>query len=116
MSERLRFYFDESVELAVSEQVARAGIEVVSAHSLNALGDPDIEHLRRATNMGCVLCTYDSDFLILANQGIEHAGILFAVEQKTSIGDWVLEIRSLHATTSAEQAQGQVFYVSRKRP
>ncbi len=37
----LRFYFDESVDLAVSEQLTLAGLDVVSAHSLDKLGDKD---------------------------------------------------------------------------
>lgn len=36
MSEIL-FYFDESVELAVSEQLNASGIDVVSAHSWKVL-------------------------------------------------------------------------------
>lgn len=70
MSDELSFYFDESVELAVSEQLEIAGIDVVSAHSLAVLGDSDSNHLKRATEMGRVLCTYDTDFLIMASEGV----------------------------------------------
>jgi predicted nuclease of predicted toxin-antitoxin system len=111
----LRFYFDENVQVAVSEQLRRAGFDVVSAHDLGTLGEEDTKHLQRATEMGRVLCTYDDDFLALANQGFEHAGIVFAQHEKTSIGDWVREIRSLYAAITAEQAQGQVFYVRTKK-
>ncbi|MBZ0318395.1 MAG: DUF5615 family PIN-like protein [Anaerolineae bacterium] len=113
MSE-LRFYFDESVELAVSEQLAAGKIDVVSAHSLEKLGDEDINHLQRATELGRVLCTYDSDFLILAAEGVEHAGIVYAQQQKTSIGDWVRGIRVLHTRMTAEESQGQVIFLSLK--
>lgn len=110
MSELL-FYFDENVELAVSEQLEKAGFDVVSVRSLNTRGTEDIEHLQTATTMGRVLCTYDSDFLSLASQGIEHAGIAFAQSEKTTIGDWVRELRFLHSTVTAEQARGQIFYI-----
>lgn len=59
----IRFYFDESVELAVSEQLRASGFDTVSAHSLDQLGDDDDSHLQRATDMGRALCTYDADFL-----------------------------------------------------
>ena len=96
-SNKLTLYFDESVELAVSEQLAAGGLDVVSAHSLETLGDDDRNHLERATGMGRVLCTYDADFLRLAAEGVEHAGIIFAQQQKASIGGWLKEIRALHA-------------------
>ena len=70
--------------------------------------------LERATAMGRVLCTYDSDFLRLAHEGAEHAGIIFAHQQKGSIGGWVREIRALHAQLSAEGIAGQVIFLSHK--
>ncbi len=110
----LRFYFDESVELAVSEQISRLGIDVVSAHSLDRLSDTDAEHLQRATEMGRVFCTYDDDFLVLAQSGVEHAGILFATQDRRSIGDWVREVRFLHATLTSDEAQGQILFVKKR--
>ena len=103
---------DESVELAVSEQLTIVGIDVVSAHSLEKLGDSDTNHLIRATEMGRVLCTYDTDFLRLATDNTEHCGIVFATHQKTSIGGWVREIRVLHSRYSAEDLKGMVVYLT----
>lgn len=110
----MRFYFDESVELAVSQQMEAAGFDVVSAHSLDKLGDTDQNHLQRATRMGCVLCTYDSDFLRIAKEDINHGGIIFAQQQKASIGGWMRELRALHAHFSAEEMTGQVVFLSKK--
>ena len=107
-----RFYFDESVQLAVSQQLALSGLDVVSAHSLDELGDSDSNHLIRATEMGRVLCTYDVDFLVLANEMTDHAGIIFATQKKTSIGGWVREIRALHSQMQAEDFVGLVIYLS----
>jgi hypothetical protein len=110
----LRFYFDESVDLAVSEQLAIAGADVVSAHSLDKLGDKDITHLQRAAEMERVLCTCDADFLALASQGIEHAGVVYGHKRKISIGDWVREIRFLRVTRTAEDAVGRIFFVQKR--
>lgn len=110
----MRFYFDESVELAVSQQLERAGIDVVSAHSLDLLGDSDDHHLQRATALERVLCTYDQDFLRLAAEGIHHYGILFAQRQTASIGGWVREIKLIHAENEADALIGQVLYLSMK--
>ncbi len=111
MSE-LKFYLDENVQVAVVEQLARWNIDAVSAKSLEKLGDSDINHLQRATEMGRVLCTYDQDFLRMHAEGIEHAGIAFAKQYFAGIGGWVRELRALHASTTAEEMRGQVEYLS----
>jgi predicted nuclease of predicted toxin-antitoxin system len=108
----LRFYFDESVELAVSQQLQYAGIDVVSAHSLELLGDSDENHLQRATMLGRVLCTYDQDFLRLASDGMSHSGIIFAHQQRASIGGWVREIKAIHAQMQVSELENQVIYLA----
>jgi hypothetical protein len=113
LTDTLRFYFDESVDLAVSEQLALAGLDVVSAHSLDKLGDEDPSHLQRAVEMGRILCTCDTDFIILAQEGIEHAGIVFGAMQRFTVGDWIRYIRRLHATKSVEDVENLVLYVER---
>lgn len=110
----MRFYFDESVELAVSQQLERAGIDVVSAHSLDLLGERDDNHLQRATALERVLCTYDQDFLRLAAEGMPHYGIIFAQQQTASIGGWVREIKLIHAEKEADDFIGQVVYLAMK--
>jgi len=62
--------------------------------------------------MGRVLCTYDQDFLRLAASGVEHAGLIFAQQQKASIGGWVKEIRAIHALMQAEDIAGQIVFLS----
>jgi predicted nuclease of predicted toxin-antitoxin system len=110
----LTYYFDESVELVISLQLKEYNLDVVSAHSLSQLGDSDVNHLQRATQMGRVLCTYDSDFLRLAAENSEHAGIVFAQQEKMSIGSWIHGLRSFHSRLSAEEVYGQVLYLSMK--
>lgn len=108
----VRFYLDENVPVEVGHQLERAGLDVVSARSLDLLGAADVDHLQRASEMGRVLCTHDQDFLRLASEGAEHAGIAFAQQSRASIGGWVRELRQLHAWFSAEQVAGQVFFLS----
>lgn len=62
--------------------------------------------------MGRILCTYDQDFLRLATEIPNHSGIIFAQQQKASIGGWVREIRVLHAENQAEDLVGQVIFLS----
>jgi hypothetical protein len=71
-------------------------------------------HLQRATDMGRVLCTYDTDFLKLSHSFLDHAGIIFAVLDNTGNGDWVREIRQHHATRTAEELRGQLFFLQHR--
>lgn len=64
MSE-IRFYLDENMNPAIAEQLAKSDIDVVTVRDIEQLGDRDINHLQRATEMGRVLCTHDTDFLKL---------------------------------------------------
>jgi hypothetical protein len=110
----MRFYFDESIELAVSQQLERAGIDVVSAHSMDLLGESDANHLQGATELEPVLCTYDQDFLRMATEGIYHYGIIFAQQRAASIGAWVREIKLIHAEKEADDLIEQVVFLSMK--
>ena len=94
---------------AVADQLLVHGIDAVSARTLDQLGDTDINHLQRATRIGRVLCTHDQDFLRMANEVVEHAGIAFAQQYEASIGGWVRALRALHTGVSAEDAVGRVF-------
>ena len=62
----IRFYLDENMQVAIADQLKRRGIDVVTVRDLNLLGDTDINHLKRAVEMGRVLCTYDADYVELA--------------------------------------------------
>lgn len=90
MGAAIRLYLDEHIPLAIASQLRRREIEVFTLQELGVLGDSNANHLERATKMGCVLCTYDDDFLKLAADGMEHAGIVFGNQLRHSIGDWVI--------------------------
>jgi hypothetical protein len=108
----LRFFLDENVPTEVAHQLRLSGIDAVSARDLGRLGHKDPDHLRNATREGRTLCTHDPDFLRLAAEGVEHAGIAFAPQNRVSIGGWVRALRALHARYDAEGARNQVFFLS----
>jgi uncharacterized protein with PIN domain len=108
----LRFFLDENVPTEIARQLRLSGIDAVSARDLRRLGLEDPDHLSYATGQGQVLCTHDQDFLRLAAEGIEHAGIAFSPQDRVSIGGWVRSLRALHARFDAEQARNQVFFLS----
>ncbi len=102
MAAAIRLYLDENVPVVIAPQLRRKGIEVVTVRDLGRLGDSDENHLARATAMGYVLCTCDSDYLRLAASGVEHAGIVFGRQTRHTIGDWVRGLELLCRVYSAE--------------
>jgi predicted nuclease of predicted toxin-antitoxin system len=59
------------MQVAIAEQLQARGIEAVTVRDLGALSDTDVNHLTRATRLGYVLCTYDSDYIQLATSGMD---------------------------------------------
>lgn len=108
----LRFYLDENVDPEVAEQLTQKGIEAVSTRSLGKLGDSDVNHLQRATEMGFVLCTHDADFLRMNAQGVEHSGIIFSNHDGSTIGGWVRELEKIQSEITAEEMKAQVKFIS----
>jgi hypothetical protein len=107
----IRLYFDESVETAVAEQMKQRGIDAVTVRDLGLRGDTDINHLRRASEMGRVLCTYDTDFLRLHADGHAHTGIAFAFHDRTTYGDWVRGLELICGVLSADDKKNHVEYL-----
>lgn len=107
----IQFYLDENMPVAVADQLRKRGIQAVTVRDLHLLGDTDINHLARATEMGCVLCTYDTDYAKLAAGGMEHAGIILGQFPKHGIGEWVRELLLYHAIYTAEEMRNRVEYL-----
>ena len=107
----IRFYLDENMQVAIADQLKRRGIDVVTVRDLNLLGDTDINHLKRAAQMGRVLCTYDADYVELAMSGISHSGIVFGQHHQHTIGDWVKFLELLSGVYSVEEMQNLVEYL-----
>ena len=111
MAARVRYYLDENVQIAIAEQLIRRGIDVVTARDLNLLGEEDTNHLERATAMGRVLCTHDTDYIQLASSGRQHAGIVLGQQDQHHIGAWVTFLTRIHNEHTPDDMQNSVAYV-----
>jgi hypothetical protein len=74
--QKIRFYLDEHVSLAIAAGLRRRGVEVLTVQDVGMLGKEDIEHLTFALQEGYVIVTQDAEFLRLHSTGIEHNGIV----------------------------------------
>jgi len=107
----LRFYLDENVQVTIADQLKRRGIEVVTVRDLGKLGDSDHNHLKRATDMGYVLCTHDDDYLVMAADGEKHAGIVFGFQDIQTIGDWVKGLELIHGVYTVDEMENRVEFL-----
>lgn len=108
----LAFYFDESVQVAIADQLIRNGIDCVTARDLEKLGDADPNHLKRATDQKRVLVTYDDDFVEMAHKGAQHAGIVFVPNRYRRIGIVVKELRKFQVQYEQQQVKNQVWFLT----
>lgn len=111
MAAVISLYLDENLTPKIAVQLRRRGIDVVSVHELGLSGDSDENHLQRATNMGRVLVTADTDFLVMASDGITHAGIIFGIQTALSLGDWVNALELVVAVYSSQEMLNHVEYL-----
>lgn len=86
-------YMDVHVPAAISEQLRRRGVDVLTAIEDGRAQAPDDELLARAHELGRVVFTQDIGFLVLAEQwqrqGRPFHGLLFGHQQRGTIGQYV---------------------------
>ena len=111
MEVAISLYLDENLSPRIAAQLRSRGIDIVTVGDLGMLGDTDENHLTRATEMGRVLVTSDADFLRMAAEGVEHAGIVFGVQQNHTIGDWVKGLELICSVYDADEMQNHVEYI-----
>lgn len=110
------FYFDACVQVVIAKQLMRDGIEAVTARDLKKLDDNDPSHLQRAIEQEKVLVTYDGDFVEMAQQGVEHTGIVFVPTRYRNIGVVVKELRKFQARYSRNDVANLVWFLTDTSP
>lgn len=104
--DQIRFYLDENLPPEIAAQLATHGIDVIRG----PLRDSDINHLRRASAMGRVLCTRDKHFVELHGSMEEHAGIVKGLKRH-SVGDWVKFLKFVHTACSVEEMKNSIEFL-----
>ncbi|MGH9551328.1 MAG: DUF5615 family PIN-like protein [Terriglobales bacterium] len=111
MPEHIRFLLDEHMPAAVAAGLRQRGIEAATMHDVSRRGFSDTEQLQFSSEQGWVLVTFDSDFLAMAKEGIEHLGIVWCSDRKYSIGQLVRALALLHAVTDRDAMRNHVEFL-----
>jgi len=106
----VRYYLDEHIAEAVATGLRNRGIDVLTLSEAEMLGASDEDHLSYAYEDGRVLVTCDDDFLRLATQSEQHAGVAFA-PQGRSIGELVRGLTVITEEMEAEEMEGHVEFL-----
>jgi uncharacterized protein with PIN domain len=110
MSERVKFYLDEHVNLAVAAGLRRRGVDVLTTQEAGMLGASDEAHLAMATGQHRIIFTQDDDFLRLHTQQIKHAGIVY-VHQRTSIGYIVRGLMLIYQVLTPDEMKNRLEFL-----
>ena len=93
------------------------GVDVVSASDVEMIGRLDEFHLQYAASQGLVLYSFNArDYMALhakfLEEGLSHAGIILAAQNRYSIGEQLRRLLALVAAKSAEEMKDQVQFLS----
>lgn len=107
----IRYHLDEHVDPAIAAGSRRRGVDVTTTAEEGLAGASDTEQLAFAAGNHRVLITRDSDFLVLNNAGVLHAGIVFWHSRHRSLGQLILDLTWLWRMHAAEEMVGRVEYL-----
>ena len=108
--EQISFYLDEHIHRAVADGLRRRGINVLTVQEAGKSGLTDREQLSFALSERRVMVTMDSDFLMLASEGVSHAGIAYANPQR-SIGELIGSLMLVYDVLTCDDLMNHVEYV-----
>ncbi len=111
----LALYVDVHVPAAITEQLRRRGVDVLTALDDSAGELPDDELLLRARELGRVLFTQDIGFRALAEgwqrAGTPFNGLLFGHQLRGTIADYAADLEPIAKASSPDDWHGVVAYL-----
>lgn len=116
--DKIRLYIDEdAIDESFIQALRARGVDVLTVADAGMLHRSDEEQLDRARQDNRVLFSFNTrDFYRLhttiIGQGLSHAGIILAPQQRYGIGDLTRGLLRLISARSPEEMQGQVEFLS----
>jgi hypothetical protein len=111
----LAFYMDEHIDSAITRGLRARSIDVLTAQEDGHDATPDPVVLDRATQLGRVVFTNDSDFLAEAHHrqanGIQFAGVVYAHQLGPSIGECIRDLELLATAYEPPDMENRVEYL-----
>ncbi len=111
----LRYYMDQHVPAQITDGLRRRGIDVLTAYEDGQSKESDEDLLARATALGRILFSQDTDFLIISGQwqraGRDFVGIVYAHQLNVTIGRAIRDLELLARVVEPEEMSNRVEYL-----
>ncbi|XPM53226.1 MAG: DUF5615 family PIN-like protein [Leptolyngbya sp. IPPAS B-1204] len=108
-------YMDVHIPQAITDQLRRRGIDVLTAIEDGAKQLPDDQLLERATQLNRILFTQDIRFRALAEswqwEGRTFAGLIFGHQLNGTIGQFVRDLELIARASEPEEWRNVVEYI-----
>lgn len=108
-------YSDENVSPRIIEGLRRRGVRVTTPAEQGLLGAADPEHFNRATVMGAMLLTADTDHLALAREatvaGREHPSLIYFHIAWSDPAEVVRETCRIAVALTSSETRGRIWFV-----
>lgn len=106
------FYMDVHVPAAITEQLRRRGVDVLTTIEDNRARTPDNEILERARALGRVVFTHDNGFRVLAESwqrdGRAFSGLIFGHQTRATIGQYVKDLELVAKASEPDEWENTV--------
>jgi predicted nuclease of predicted toxin-antitoxin system len=111
----LKLYMDEHVDSAITDGLRRRSVDVITIQDEHREGSSDAEMLDRATELGRVLFSRDSDLLAEGvdrqRRGTFFCGVIYAHQWKVTVGNCISDLELLAGASDPEDLANQVLYL-----
>jgi predicted nuclease of predicted toxin-antitoxin system len=111
----VRLYMDENVHGAITREVRKRGVDVLTVQEDGYGGRDDPDIVDRATSLGRVLFSQDEDLLAEATHrqrsGIAFTGLVFAAQGEVAIGQCVRDLELIAFAGTLEDFSDRVHYL-----
>lgn len=108
----IALYMDVHVHAAITEQLRRRGVDVLTAQEDGSDQLPDDELLKRSTSLSRIMFTNDVRFQALAEdwqrRGASFAGLIYAHPMRSTIGQCVTDLEIIAKATDPPEWQSTV--------
>ena len=111
MSRTIRIHLDENVDPAVAVGLKRRGVDVTTTSEIGLGGSTDEEQIEFCIRDNRAIFTTDQDFLKLHFDRPDHRGIVFAHQQRTSIGEAIRGLMLIWELLEPDEMAGRLEYL-----
>ena len=111
----IAFYMDVHIPQAITTQLRRRNIDILTAQEDNTIELPDNQLLERSTALGRVLFTHDIRFRALAENWQREkkpfGGLIFGHQIGATIGQFVKDLEFIAQASDPEDWKNTVEYI-----